>query len=119
AVAIYAIPKEHCLRIANTIINPVVTRVSFPVMAQVQRDRERLRLIYLKTLRLTSSFNFPLYALLALFPDDIVALVLGGQWSDAAPYLRLFALWALIRSTSNPSGGLLYAVGMAKRAHFW
>ncbi len=119
AVAIYTIPREQCLKFANTIINPVITRVGLPVMTRLQDNQPALRSVYLKTLRMTASFNFPFYAVLALFPEAIVSLLLGQQWHDAAFYLRLFALWGLIRSTGNPSGSLLYAVGRARRAHLW
>ena len=119
AVATYAVPRDQSLRIANTIINPVITRVSLPVMTLLQGDSAALRAVYLKTLRLTASFNFPIYALLALFAESVVSLLLGDQWTEAAIYLRLFAIWGLIRSTGNPSGSLLYAVGMARRAHLW
>tara|TARA_R110002049_G_scaffold242974_1_gene416755 strand:- start:75 stop:1529 length:1455 start_codon:yes stop_codon:yes gene_type:complete len=119
AVAIYATPREQCLRIANTLVNPVVTRVSLPVLARLQGDMNAVRTVYLKTLRMTASLNFPLYCLVALFPDELVAVLLGDQWEAAAPYFRLFAIWGLIRSTGNPSGSLLYAVGMARRAHIW
>ncbi|MGY0652269.1 MOP flippase family protein [Luteimonas sp. A537] len=118
-VAAYAVPRDLTLKIANTVINPVITRVGLPVMTRLQDDPAALRAVYLKTLGLTASFNFPLYALLALFPEQIVSLLLGDQWDAAAFYLRLFALWGLIRSTGNPSGSLLYAVGMARRAHAW
>ena len=68
---------------------------------------------------MTASLNFPIYAALALFAEEAVAILLGDQWKDAAFYMRIFAIWGLIRSTGNPSGSLLYAVGMAKRAHIW
>lgn len=119
AVAAYAVPRDLTLKIANTVINPVITRVGLPVMTRLQGDAPALRAVYLKTMTLTASFNFPLYALLALFPRQIVSLLLGDQWVEADFYLRLFALWGLIRSTGNPSGSLLYAVGMARRAHVW
>lgn len=119
AVAAYAVPRDLTLRVANTVINPVITRVGLPVMTRMQGDAAALRLVYLRTLGLTASFNFPLYALLALFSEQIVLLLLGDQWVAADFYLRLFALWGLIRSTGNPSGSLVYAVGMARRAHAW
>lgn len=119
ALATYATPRDQCLKIANLIINPVITRVGLPVMTQLKGDHAALQDIYSKTLRLGSSFNFPVYAFLAVFAEQITLLLLGTQWEDAAPFLRIFAIWGLIRSTGNPSGGLLYAVGLAKRAHLW
>lgn len=119
AVAAYAIPREQCLRVANTIVNPVVTRIGLPIMTRLQNDPIALRSVYLQTLRMTASLNFPIYALLALFPEETIAVLLGAQWHDSAVYLRIFALWGLIRSTGNPSGSLIYAVGLARRAHLW
>lgn len=119
AVALYATPRNQCLSLANTIVNPVVTRVGLPIMARLQGSPDGLRNVYLKTMRFTASINFPLYGMLALFPSEVVTLFLGSQWIGAAPFLRIFALWGLIRSTGNPSGSLLYAVGMVRRAHAW
>ncbi|MGB3070986.1 MAG: MOP flippase family protein [Ottowia sp.] len=118
-VAHYTVPRDLCLKIANAVINPVITRVGLPVMTQLQHDQVALRSVYLKTLRMAASLNFPTYALLALFAEDVVALLLGPQWLGAALYMRIFALWGLIRSTGNPVGSLIYAVGIAKRAHIW
>jgi O-antigen/teichoic acid export membrane protein len=119
AVALYAVPRNQSLRIANTIINPIITRVGLPLMARLQEDKTAIRKIYMKTMRLSASLNFPIYAFLALFPTDIIGVLLGAQWSGAARYLQIFALWGLIRSTGNPSGSLIYAVGMVRRAHIW
>lgn len=119
AIAFYTTPRDQCLRIANTVINPVITRIGLPIMTQLQGDQSRLREIYMQALNFTASLNFPIYALLALFPTEIVDLLLGSQWHEASNFLRIFALWALVRSTGNPSGILIYAVGMAKRAHAW
>lgn len=119
AVALYALPREQCLKVANMFINPVITRVGLPVMTKIKNDQDALCTIYLKILRTTASLNFPIYAALALFAEEAVAILLGDQWQNAAFYMRIFAIWGLIRSTGNPSGSLLYAVGMAKRAHIW
>ncbi len=117
--AFYAVPREQCLRISNTVVNPVVTRVGLPVMTRLKHDPKALRSVYLQTLRMTASLNFPIYLLLALFPEPVVLLLLGPQWHESASYLRVLALWGLIRSTGNPSGSLIYAVGLARRAHLW
>ena len=119
AVALYSVPRELCMRVAGNVINPVVTRVSLPLMPRLQPDPENLRTVYLHTCRVVASFNFPIYALLAVFAEDAIRLLLGPQWQQASFYLRLFAVWGLIRSTGNPAGSVLYAVGMAKRAHIW
>lgn len=114
----YSLPKELSLRLAM-IINPIVTRVGFPVMAQVQGDKARLKAIYLKTLLMTASINFPLYFLIAVFAPEIVAIMFGHQWQESVPLLRILALWGLVRSTGNPVGSLVFAIGRAKWMFLW
>lgn len=118
ALGLYSLPRDLSLRVSG-VINPIVTRVGLPVMAKAQHDRAFLKSVYLKTLRMTASVNFPIYAALAIFAPEVVALLFGRQWHDAAPLLRVFALWGMLRSTGNPVGSLIFAVGRADLAFKW
>jgi O-antigen/teichoic acid export membrane protein len=119
AMGVYAVPRNLSLLVAYALINPVVTRVGLPVMARLQHDQAALRSVYLQTLRMTASMNFPIYAALAAWSHDVVAIFLGDQWSQAGDFLRLFAVWGLMRSISNPVGSLLYAIGRVRTAFWW
>lgn len=118
AMGIYAVPRELSQRLA-AVVNPIITRVGFPVMSKARREQAKLKSVYLQTLRMTTSINFPIYVALALFAPEIVALLYGPHWRSAGTYLRVLAMWGLVRSTANPVGSLLYAVGRAKRAFWW
>lgn len=117
-VGVYSVPRDLSLRVA-ALVNPVITRVGFPVMSRVKDDRDQLKSIYLQTLRLTASVNFPMYVALGLFANEIVGLLYGPRWHPAAQYLRVLAAWGLVRSVGNPVGSLLYAVGRARLAFWW
>jgi O-antigen/teichoic acid export membrane protein len=88
-------------------------------MARAKDDRLVLKEVYLQVLRMTSSFNFPVYIALAIFSNEIVALLYGSKFSGAGTYLRVLAAWGLLRSIGNPVGSLLYAVGFTRRAMIW
>jgi O-antigen/teichoic acid export membrane protein len=118
ALGIYSVPRDLSLRI-SMIVNPIITRVGFPVMSRLQEDMKALKSVYLQTLRMTASVNFPAYIALGLFADEVVALLYGPHWRGAAIYLRLLAVWGLLRSTGNPVGSLLHAVGHVRRAFWW
>jgi lipopolysaccharide exporter len=118
ALGTYSLPRDLTLRMVG-IINSIVTRVSLPVMAKTQDDKEFLKRVYIKTLRMTASINFPLYLSIAFFSPEIVFLLFGEQWKDAIPLLRILALWGLLRSTGNPVGSLIFAVGRADLAFKW
>ncbi len=118
AMGLYSMPRLICLRLSAG-INGIVTRVGFPVMSKVQAERATLRRVYAKILRMTAFVNFPIYVSLALFAPEIVSVIFGAQWEDSIIVLRVLALWALFRSTSNPAGSLLFAVGRADLAFWW
>lgn len=118
ALGLFSLPRDLSLRLA-LVINPIVTRVGFPLMARLKNDRTSLRNVYLQTLRMTASVNFPLYVFLGAFAPDVVRLLYGPRWGGAAVLLRILAGWGLVRSIGNPVGSLLYAVGRARSALFW
>jgi len=118
ALGLYAVPRDLSMRLSS-ILNGIVTKIGFPVMSQVKEEPDRLRNIYLQTLRVTASINFPIYVIMALFANEIVALLYGPNWHDAAVYLRILSVWGLIRSTGNPVGSLLYATGRTRSALVW
>jgi O-antigen/teichoic acid export membrane protein len=114
ALGYYFQPRDLCLRIMF-LVNPIVTRVSFPLLASVAHDKPRVRSVYLKATNMTASVNFPIYAFLAVFSPEMVEIVLGPNWIESAPIMRVLAIWCAVRSVSNPLGSLLFATGETKR----
>ena len=115
ALGSYHPPREFGMRIMM-VINPIVTRISFPVIAEAQHDRGRVASLYAQTLLVTASINFPLYAALGLFASQIVEIVLGPDWLSSAQLLQAVALWCALRSIGNPVGSLLLGVGSTSLA---
>lgn len=117
-LGLYSVPRNLCLQLQWT-INPIITRVGFPLIAQVQSDIDRVRSIYLKTLSMTAATNAPLYLGIAAFAPDLVAVLLGTGWKLSGEVLRVLALWGMIRSTANPVGSLLFGMGRADLSLKW
>jgi O-antigen/teichoic acid export membrane protein len=117
-LGLYSIPRNLVLQLQFT-VNPIITRVAFPLIAHVQSDLPRVRLIYLQTLNMTASTNAPLYVGLAFFAPEIVHLLLGSDWSGSVDFLRILAIWGFFRSTGNPVGALLLGMGRADLSLKW
>ncbi|WP_157959629.1 MOP flippase family protein [Devosia submarina] len=114
-LAYYSLPRDLSLRIITT-INPIVTRVGLPLMAEQQSDKEKIGRIYLRILRMTASVNFPIFGAMCVLAPQIVPFVFGDKWLPAVPYMQIVALWCMVRSVGNPIGSLLYATGETRRA---
>lgn len=119
SLGLYAVPRNLAQRLSTSLINPIVTRVGLPVMAALQEDVLALQRVYLQTIRMTAALNFPVYAVLIIWPEEVIRVFLGSQWLSSADFLRILAVWGLMRSSSNPLGSLVYATGYVRRAFFW
>lgn len=118
ALGIYSIPKEIVLK-PMFFINPIVTRVTFPVMAKIQEQKDFLKDTYLKTINYLSSVNFPIYIALAIFAAPIIRVIFSNKWGAAVPILQVLSLWAMARSVGNPFSSLALAKGRADLGFYW
>jgi O-antigen/teichoic acid export membrane protein len=118
ALGIYSIAKQLIMRPAQ-IVNPIITKVTFPTMAKVQDDTARLKNIYLKTMNYLSSINFPIYAFLLVMAPDLVPLMFGSKWNEAILIVQILSIYGAIRSTGNPIGSLMLAKGKANWGFWW
>ncbi|HSI66637.1 MAG TPA: MOP flippase family protein, partial [Planococcus sp. (in: firmicutes)] len=100
-------------------LNPMITKVSFPVFSKIQNDQLRLRKGYLFIIKLIMTLNAPLYAGLIVLAPFVVPLVLGPGWSEAIVIVQILSVYALFRALGNPSGSLFVAVGKVRWSFYW
>ena len=94
-------------------LNTAVTGVAFPALSRIQHDAKRLARSFLKGYSVLISLTVPVTISCALFPDEIVRIVLGAKWMAAAPIFRLLAPVALVFAVANPLSWLVMSTGRA------
>lgn len=107
-LGIYNIAKNFVLK-PFQVINPILTRVAFPVMAKVQDNIPKLKSIYLKMQNVLAFINFAVFLFMFFYAEAVVLLIFGNRWLDAVVPLRILSLYAMLRSTMNPIGSLQLA----------
>jgi lipopolysaccharide exporter len=100
-------------------INPIITRVAFPVFAKIQHDTEGLRKGYIRLIRVLTTINAPLLFGLAAVAPLAVPMIFGEKWSPSIQLIQVLSFVALLRSTGNPIGSLLLAKGRADLGFKW
>lgn len=118
SLGIYNIAKDFISK-PYQIINPIITKVSFPVMAKFQQNNRKIKLIYLNTLENLSLINSIIFIFSFFFAKDIVMVVFGNEWISAVEILRILSIYMLIRSIGNPVGALQLALGKASLGFYW
>jgi len=79
-----------------TIVTSVYTRVNFPMMSEAQEVTHRLVLVFRHALQFLSAAIVLIMICLFVCGEDVVALLLGPQWRDCVPYLRIMCLLGLL-----------------------
>ncbi|NTV47032.1 MAG: MOP flippase family protein [Chlorobiales bacterium] len=100
-------------------INPILTRVAFPVFAKMQSENDRIRNAYYTLLRLLSFINFPLLLGIIAVAPSFVPIIFGEKWLPSVPLIQLLGIAAVLRAVQNPIGSLLLAKGRADIGFKW
>jgi PST family polysaccharide transporter len=97
-------------------LNAAVTGVAFPALSRIQHDAKRLARSFLRGFSLLISATIPITITCALFAEEIVHVVLGAKWMEAAPIFRLLSPVAVVFAVANPFSWLLMSTGRVGRA---
>jgi O-antigen/teichoic acid export membrane protein len=104
------------INIPTTELNSAIGLVAFSALSRLQNDPIRLRSYFLKGYSLVMSMTLPSTIFCAVFADDIILVVLGPNWKDAAIIFRLLTPTILIFGIINPIAWLLYSIGLQMRS---
>ena len=114
----YSLAKQLVFKPAQ-IINPIITKVSNPLLAKFQDSLSSLKKNYLKLINIVSSVNFFVYLLVFLFAPIIVKILYGSEYSNIVILVRILSIYMYIRSIGNPIGSLVIATGRTDISFVW
>jgi len=99
----------------NDNINTTVGDVAFASLSRARNDPERLKRSFLKGYSLILALTIPSAAAAGLFADELIQVLLGDQWADAAELVRILTPVLLVYVVANPLGWLMNALGLVRR----
>jgi PST family polysaccharide transporter len=97
-------------------LNAAFGAVGFSALSRLQDDPVRLKRYFLKGYFVFISLTVPITVFSGLFADDVVMVVLGPKWADAAAIFRLLAPTILVFGIINPLGWLMQSIGLQVRS---
>ncbi|MCM0083335.1 lipopolysaccharide biosynthesis protein [Geomonas sp. Red32] len=106
----------NLINIPTDSLNSSVGGVAFAALSRVQGEPERLRRYFLKGYTLVMSMTLPITICCALFAEEIVLVLLGPKWHEAAVIFRLLAPTVLVYGMINPMAWLLLSSGLQARS---
>ncbi|WP_226682035.1 teichuronic acid biosynthesis protein TuaB [Sutcliffiella horikoshii] len=100
-------------------INPIITRVAFPVFSRSQSDNALLSEGFLNVTKILALVSLPLLLGLIAISDVFIEVFFGERWLVAAPILSILAIVGILRVLMNPNGSVILAKGKANIAFYW
>ncbi len=73
-------------------ITSIVQRVTYPVLSNIQDDKERMVAAYRKIIKMTMFATVPLMFFIGAISEPLVNCLIGTKWHDAATYLPLICI---------------------------
>jgi PST family polysaccharide transporter len=114
AIGIYG-RAYQLINIPTENLNSAVGEVAFSALSRIQDDPTRFKRYFLKGYSLVLGLTLPITVVCAFFADDLILVVLGPKWKDAAPIFRLLAPTIATFAIINPLGWVLNAMGLVTR----
>lgn len=99
-------------------INPVLTRVAFPVFAKKQDDYNVLCRGYKELSKILALCTAPVIALIAALSPVVVPVVFGDKWTEAVPLIQILSIMGILKTLNNPVGSVFMAIGRADIGFF-
>lgn len=106
---------QNVQQVPTFLATRLIDRTGLPVLSEIATDRSALRRA-IRHWNATAQFLFmPCMLLLSIGAKDLVAILLGPDWSETGPVLAILALAALFAPVSAINLAALKAMGHARR----
>jgi O-antigen/teichoic acid export membrane protein len=108
ALGPYALAYNVMLAPISRLTWPIV-EVFFPAFSQLQSDPERIAGAWIRVNRVIGAITVPAMLGLIVVAPEFVDVILGEQWEDAIPVIRLLAWVGLLQSLQGLNSSILQA----------
>lgn len=117
-LGVYNIAKELITR-PFIMINSISSSVFSAAFAKIQDDIHALVVNYTKLIKTVSMLAVPVYALVLIFADLIVAVLYAPEFYEVAIYLRILSLYGILSSVTSQGSSVMVALGRTDLGLYW
>jgi O-antigen/teichoic acid export membrane protein len=114
ALGIYRQASQLASAPLNQLTNPIFT-VSESALSRLQHDAAKYRRFFRKLVTLLSLCTMPPLVLLLVYSDDLVLLMLGRKWIEAAPILRILVIGSFLSPVATAASAVMVTCGYSRR----
>ena len=112
-LGLYMVAREIADLASTQLVAPI-RRVMLPGFSKLTGDPKLVRQAFFTGLSLIVLLGLPCAVGIALLADSLVRLLLGEQWLDSIPLVRILSVYALSAVVMANQGPLFLALGYAR-----
>ena len=99
--------------VVNT-LNDTVMQVTFPMLAQLQDDKKRLKAGYMRIMQINTFTIFPLITILILTAEPLIIGLLGEKWRGSVIFLQVLGISGYVRHLHRINLNVLKVYGQGR-----
>lgn len=92
-------------------LHRIVSRVSFPVLASIQSDPDRMGRVFRSALRVLAILSFPVFAGMIAIAEPLILTLIGAQWLPSVPVLQMLSIVGVLWPLQALNLSILLATG--------
>ncbi len=97
--------------VASGSITSILQQVTYPILASIKSNKERMLDVYRRLIRMTAYLVLPTMAIFAALAEPLVLFFLTEKWLPIVPYLRWLCLARVVTPVSALNLNILNANG--------
>lgn len=103
--------SDSMKNIAISSIANTLTKVSFPLLANIQDDKERMSIIYRKILQAVIFVTAPILIVMAVLAKPLFIFLFTEKWIEAVPYFQIICVGAIMIPINRYNINLFSIIG--------
>ncbi|MFW9970745.1 MAG: MOP flippase family protein [Candidatus Odinarchaeota archaeon] len=100
-------------------INLVVGRVMFPALSKIQKDKEKVKSVFLRAVAAIALLTFPIFGGLFIISRDFILALYGSKWAGVIPILQILSIAGLFQSVIYANAWILTSQGRTDLLFKW
>jgi len=117
AAAIFSRSLMIC-QLPNKLVLGGAMSVILPAFSGAAREGQSLKEPYLHALEIITALYWPAFLVLAVMAETVVQIVLGSQWHDVVPLVRIVAIASLFSFSFEMNYPVMMAMGAMRQSFF-
>lgn len=104
---------------AATAVSSVIDQVTYPVMAAVQDDRQRLISALKRFIQIPAYICSPIMALMIVIAKPVIILIYSAKWIECVPYFQILCTAGLAVCLQGSANNSIAAIGKSNVFFRW